>query len=144
MSNDCLKKNSNNTLIYMRTKSRSHVGNLRAFSKFVALNILESSCRIEFQILIYQPLWVAATRLILRVFLSWSRIFFSISASVRVSKNGDQESDSPWFRNADSISGKWFSLKAYVFLCQANYWKKEETLNLQIKKNPVYRNIKLF
>ena len=29
-----------------------------------------------------------AKRLILRVFLSWSLIFFSISASVNVSKNG--------------------------------------------------------
>ena len=40
----------------------------------------------------------------LLVFLSWSRIFFSISASVRVSRKGLQISASLWFlENIDNI-----------------------------------------
>ena len=54
---------------------------------------------------------LAASLRILLVFLSWSRIFFSISASVRVSRNGDQMSASPWSRNAFSTAGIWFSEK---------------------------------
>lgn len=61
---------------------------------------------------VHQPVLVAANRLILRVFLSWSRIFFSISASVRVSRKGDHWSASDWFRNAISTGGKWLSEKA--------------------------------
>ena len=55
---------------------------------------------------------VCASLLILLVFLSWSRIFFSISASVKVSRKGDQDSASAWVRKAKSIWGKWLSEKA--------------------------------
>lgn len=44
------------------------------------------------------------------VFLSWSRIFFSISASVRVSSSGHHWSASPVFRMAISTVGRGFSL----------------------------------
>lgn len=44
------------------------------------------------------------------VFLSWSRIFFSISASVRVSSKGHHWSASPVLRMAISIVGSGFSL----------------------------------
>ena len=44
------------------------------------------------------------------VFLSWSRIFFSISASDSVSRNGAQLSASFWFRIATSIAGSGESL----------------------------------
>lgn len=44
------------------------------------------------------------------VFLSWSRIFFSISASVRVSSRGHHWSASPVFRMAISTVGRGFSL----------------------------------
>ena len=45
------------------------------------------------------------------VFLSWSRIFFSISASVRVSSSGHHWSASPVFRMAISTVGRGFSLR---------------------------------
>lgn len=48
------------------------------------------------------------------VFLSWSRIFFSISASVRVSSSGHHWSASPVFRMAISTVGRGFSLWARV------------------------------
>ena len=60
---------------------------------------------------VHQPGVFAANLLILLVFLSWSRIFFSISASVRVSRKGDQMSASPWSLNAFSTAGIWFSEK---------------------------------
>lgn len=44
------------------------------------------------------------------VFRSWSRIFFSISASVRVSSSGHHWSASPVFRMAISTVGRGFSL----------------------------------
>lgn len=44
------------------------------------------------------------------MFLSWSRIFFSISASVRVSSSGHHWSASPVFRMAISTVGRGFSL----------------------------------
>lgn len=44
------------------------------------------------------------------VFLSWSRIFFSISASVRVSSKGHHWSASPVLRMAISTVGRGFSL----------------------------------
>lgn len=46
------------------------------------------------------------------MFLSWSRIFFSISASVRVSSSGHHWSASPVFRMAISTVGRGFSLWA--------------------------------
>lgn len=45
------------------------------------------------------------------VFLSWSRIFFSISASVRVSSRGHHWSASPVLRMAISTVGRGFSLR---------------------------------
>ena len=45
----------------------------------------------------YQPVVVAARRLIRRVFRSWSRIFFSISASVNVSRKGDLSKEQSHF-----------------------------------------------
>lgn len=45
------------------------------------------------------------------VFLSWSLIFFSISASVRVSSRGHHWSASPVFRMAISTVGNGFSLQ---------------------------------
>lgn len=45
------------------------------------------------------------------VFLSWSLIFFSISASVRVSRRGHHWSASPVLRMAISTVGKGFSLQ---------------------------------
>lgn len=60
----------------------------------------------------YQAGAVLARRLIRLVFLSWSRIFFSISASVRVSSSGHHWSASPVFRMAISTVGRGFSLKA--------------------------------
>lgn len=45
------------------------------------------------------------------MFLSWSRIFFSISASVRVSSSGHHWSASPVLRMAISTVGRGFSLK---------------------------------
>lgn len=45
------------------------------------------------------------------VFLSWSRIFFSISASVRVSSSGHHWSASPVLRMAISTVGRGFSLR---------------------------------
>lgn len=55
---------------------------------------------------------VLASLLILLVFRSWSRIFFSISASVRVSSRGHHWSASPVLRIAISTVGRGFSLKA--------------------------------
>lgn len=49
-----------------------------------------------------------------RVFLSWSRIFFSISASVSVSKNGAHWSASDGGLNGTSTVGKGASENAYV------------------------------
>lgn len=45
------------------------------------------------------------------VFLSWSLIFFSISASVSVSKNGVQDSASDCVRYGTSTTGNGDSLK---------------------------------
>jgi len=61
------------------------------------------------------------------VFLSWSRIFFSISASVKVSRNGHHWSASPVFRMATSNAGRGFSLqqrKNGIFRCRSfcNSW----------------------
>ena len=67
------------------------------------------------------PPCVCASLLILLVFLSWSRIFFSISWSVRVSRKGDQVSASVWVRKARLIVGRWLSANAYVFWCQASW-----------------------
>ena len=50
-----------------------------------------------------------------RVFLSWSRIFFSISALVSVSRKGPHCSASLGFRNGQSTTGSGVSLYAYVF-----------------------------
>lgn len=47
------------------------------------------------------------------VFLSWSRIFFSISASVRVSSRGHHWSASPVLRMAISTVGRGFSLRTH-------------------------------
>ena len=55
------------------------------------------------------------------VFLSWSRSFFSISASVRVSRYGPQLSTSVPDLMGVSMVGKGASLKAYVFECQLSW-----------------------
>lgn len=60
----------------------------------------------------YHPGVVLAKRRIRRVLRSWSRIFFSISASVSVSKNGAHWSASPVARNGTSIVASGASLNA--------------------------------
>ena len=68
---------------------------------------------------------VLASLLILLVFRSWSRIFFSISASVNVSKNGHHWSASDWLRMATSTTGNGVSLNAYV-LCMSERCRNDE------------------
>lgn len=53
---------------------------------------------------------VLARRRMRRVLRSWSRIFFSISASVSVSRNGHHWSASEGFRKGRSTVGRGFSL----------------------------------
>lgn len=72
-------------------------------------------------LLFYHPGVVFANRLILRVFRSWSLIFFSISASVSVSKNGAQLSLSLGGLNGTSTVGRGASLNAYVRWCHDNW-----------------------
>lgn len=70
------------------------------------------SCRGRRHRVVYHAGAVLASRLILLVFLSWSLIFFSISASVSVSSRGHHWSASPVFLMAISTVGRGFSLKA--------------------------------
>ena len=65
-----------------------------------------------------------ANRRMRRVLRSWSRIFFSISASVSVSRKGAHVSASLWLRKASSMTGRWLSLNAYVFWCHETFAKK--------------------
>ena len=50
------------------------------------------------------------------MFLSWSLIFFSISASVSVSRNGHHWSASPWFLTAISTWAKGDSLQQIIVI----------------------------
>lgn len=65
----------------------------------------------------YHPDVVFARRRIRLVFLSWSRIFFSISASVSVSRNGAHDSASDGALNGTSTVDSGASLNAYVRWC---------------------------
>lgn len=55
------------------------------------------------------------------VFRSWSLIFFSISASVSVSKNGAHTSESEPWRKGFSTVDKGVSAYAYVLWCHDNW-----------------------
>ena len=77
------------------------------------------------------------------VFLSWSLIFFSISASVRVSRNGHQLSASFWFLRATSTVGKGVSLQIEFIIYSIYYIRHKaleqiaiNTLTVKVKVTP--------